>query len=200
MYAAPGKGRFNSEVFFSERLSIFSDPGASLQRRQKNSPSQEQHMPSITAIFLVDSTATIDLVITASSSAPPNGPTLLELKIVDENHVNGPRMEAQNHSSGALPLNTQVTRVLSPGVYYFTCDGEIRYDVPEGRCRTIFVNGKNPISPPPPPAPAGTPLATHSTVYASMFDDILANESGSPGRQWMVIGIEERQTQSAVAG
>jgi hypothetical protein len=156
-------------------------------------------MPSITAIFLVDATATIDFVITASSGAPAGGPNLLELKI-DENHVNGPQLFAQNHSSGALPLNTQVTRVLPPGVYYFTSDGEIRYDVPEGRCRTIFVNGKNPITPPPPPAPAGTPLATYSSVYGAMLDGIIANESGSPGRQWMVVGLEVRQAQAVTAG
>lgn len=155
-------------------------------------------MPSIISIFLVDTTSTIDLVITASSGAPAPGPKLLELTIVTGS--SGPQLTVQDHSSGPLALNTLQSRVLPPGVYYFVSDGEIRCDIPEGRCRTIFVNGKNPISPPPPPAPAGTPLATYSSAYEAGFANVIAAESGSPGRHWMVIGLEEKRAQAATAG
>ncbi len=149
-------------------------------------------MSSIIAVFLVDTAATLDLLITPPQGAPPSsGPTLLQLAI--NNTIQGtPELVAQQHSSGTLALSTLQTRVLQPGVYFFAADGEIRYDVTNGKCRSVFLNGKNPVSPPPPPAPAGTPLKTWESVYTAMFSDIVTTVSDAPGRQWMVISLEER--------
>lgn len=148
-------------------------------------------MPSIIAVFFADTTATLDLVVSSTPGGPSSGPQLLELKM-NTSGSSGPTMEADNHISGTLAFDTVQTRVLQPGVYFFVSEGEVRYDVTEGRCRSIFLNGKVPVTPPPPPAPQGTPLADYPSVYSSTFSDVITNEGGSQGRHWMVIGIEER--------
>lgn len=146
---------------------------------------------SIIAVFFADTTATVDLVLSSTPGAPSIGPNLLELKI-DPNASGGPALVPQNHISGALAFNTVQTRVLQPGVYFFATDGEIRYDLTEGRCRSIFLNGKTPVPPPPPPAPLGTDLDNYSSVYSSMFSNVVITANAGSGRQWMVVGLEER--------
>jgi hypothetical protein len=146
-------------------------------------------MKTLIAVFFVDSTTHLDLVV-----YPPSGPTtttalkLLKLQI----DTAGPSPTLQSPEHGDLQFTTPNQLSLDPGVYFFATDSQIKYSITSGNCRVGLQSGKDPWPPPPPPAPQGTDLKMWEEVYKAMFSDIVTAVSATTSRPWIVVSLEEK--------
>jgi hypothetical protein len=150
-------------------------------------------MKTLIAVFFVDSTTHLDLVVYPPST-PTTTPSLKLLKLTIDS-TTGPSPTLQSPVHGDLEFAQPNQLRLDPGVYFFATDRQIKYSITSGNCRVGLQSGKDPWPAPPPPAPQGTDLKMWEEVYKAMFSDLVTAVSATTattGKPWIVVALEEK--------